>query len=122
MKTRRTTKQEKELADNTRLLRAWRAWHREQLETALAGRHGSLVAQLMQTLRRLELQSGPELLGFIRAQDWRAIDADTRFILLHEINSAVTKLRERHGRAPFDDPLPGKRENVFRTIRSIVTP
>ena len=39
--TRRTAVQaEKELRDNARLLRWWKAWHREQREAVLAGPHG----------------------------------------------------------------------------------
>jgi hypothetical protein len=32
-------KQQQKLADDARLLRAWRRWHRKQLEEALAGMH-----------------------------------------------------------------------------------
>ena len=42
-------------------------------------------------------------------------------IALHEINAAITALRERNGLAPIDDPLPGAPENAFRIIKTIMT-
>jgi hypothetical protein len=50
------------------------------------------------------------LIGFVNAIDWRVIDADTRTVVLHEVVTAVTKLRENQNLAPFDDPLPGNRQ------------
>jgi hypothetical protein len=115
-------KEEKKLADDARLLRAWRRWHREELEQAIAGPHGDLVAQFVQILRGLTLQSAPMLLKFVRTQDWRSIDSATRLILLHEVNTAITALRERNNMVPFDDTL-DDRLNVFNTIQAImITP
>jgi hypothetical protein len=93
-----STKPEKKLAEDARLLRAWRRWHEEELEAALAGPHGELGTQLVGILRGLNLQSAPALLEFVHAHDWEAIDRDTRLVMLHEISSAITKLRTcRHG-------------------------
>jgi hypothetical protein len=111
---------EKELDDRAQLLRSWRRWHAEQLEEALAGPHGGIIGQLVKRLRRLDLRSRPELLQFIEKQDWRSIDYEVRLVALHQINTAITRLRERHGLSPFDDGLPGERENMFRTIRGVV--
>src|SRR5262249_1093496 len=55
--------QQKELADQARLMRAWKAWHAEQLDEALAGLHGAMVAELMTLLDGHELNSAPALLG-----------------------------------------------------------
>jgi len=38
---RSKAKQEKELADNARLLRAWKKFHREEREAVLAGPHSA---------------------------------------------------------------------------------
>jgi hypothetical protein len=62
------------------------------------------------------------LLDFIGRSDWSAVSFDTRLVVLHEINDCITRMRERHGLAPFDDPLPGQPDNVFRIVRSILTP
>jgi hypothetical protein len=115
----RKSAKDKELEDRSTLLRAWRQWHREQLQEALTGLHRDVMARLMEQLK--QLRSARELVDFIATQDWAAVDADTRLIALHEINEAIMKLRERLGLPAFDDGLPGERENAFRTIRGIVT-
>ena len=82
---------DQEHADNAHLLRAWKRWHREQLKQALCGLHRDVLERLM--LRLKNLQSARELVGFIEAQDWTAIDVETRFIALHEINAAIRAAR-----------------------------
>jgi hypothetical protein len=116
------TKQEKQLADNAKMMRAWRRWHREQLEEVFRGPHGPMIERLMVVLKELSLQSAPLLLAYIRGVDWGTVDANTRFIVLHEINAAIAAMRERHGMAPFDDPLPGQPENVTRLIKTRLFP
>jgi hypothetical protein len=114
--------QQKELADQARLTRAWKAFHAEQLEQALAGPHEAQISELMTLLGRLELSSAAALLAFIRRSDWSSVSYDTRLVVLHEINDRITRMRERHGLPPFDDPLPGQPDNVFRIVRAVLTP
>jgi hypothetical protein len=113
-RSQKLTKDEK-LAETRKLTRAYRAWHREQLEEALIGVHGDVLVQLMIQLKNL--REARRLLNFIEAQDWASIDAETRLIALHEINVAITRLREHSGMVPIDDPLPGQPENLFRRIK-----
>ena len=115
---RRKSEKEKELADREKMLRDWRRWHGEQLKEALAGLHADVMNRLMTQLKNL--RSARELVDFISAQDWTAIDANTRLIALHEISTAITKLREQMNLTPFDDPLPGQPENAFRMVRKIM--
>jgi hypothetical protein len=119
--SRKLTKDEK-LAEVQKLSRAYRAWQREQLDAALASAHGATIAELMTLLDRLELSSAAALLNFVRRCDWSSVSYDTRLTVLHEINERITRMRERHGLAPFDDPLPGQPDNVFRIIRAILAP
>jgi hypothetical protein len=74
---------------------AGRGWHREQLEEALAGMHGDILRRLMAQLK--ELSSARELVNHIAAQDWSAVDADTKQIVLRQINLAITKTRRVRG-------------------------
>jgi hypothetical protein len=113
-------KQQK-LAADTRMLKAWRRWHREQLDEALAGPHGTIIAELVRILGALELRSSRALLEFARRTDWDAIPYDARLIALHEVNITITRLRERSGLPPFDDGIWGAPPNVFRAIKAIVT-
>src|SRR5262245_65609165 len=103
---RRQSERDKELRDNARLLRWWKAWHREQLEQALDGMHGDIMRGLMAQLK--DLRSARELVEFISARDWSRVDANTRIVALHEINRAITKLRERMELTTIDDALPGQ--------------
>jgi hypothetical protein len=119
---RRSAEQEQKLADDARLIRAWRKWHREELGEAIAGPHGPMIERLVFILKELKLESAPLLIAYIQGVDWTAVDYPTRLTALHEVNAAITRLRERNGMSPFDDGAPGNRANVFQTIRSIVTP
>lgn len=56
-------------ADDARLIRAWRKWHREQLEEALAGMHSAVMARLMAELE--DLRSAHKLVDFVAMQDWK---------------------------------------------------
>jgi hypothetical protein len=43
-------------------------------------------------------------------------------IALHQINSAITKLREKQDLEPIDDALPEQPLRAFQLIRSIINP
>jgi hypothetical protein len=55
--------QDQKLAEDARLLRAWKRWHREEREEALAGPHGAMLERLMFILDSLSLESGPLLMA-----------------------------------------------------------
>ena len=121
MKAQRS-EQEQKLIDDARLMRAWRQWHKEEREQALAGPHGAMVERLMFILKELTLKSAPLLIAYIRGVDWTTVDYPTRLTVLHEINTAITKLRERNGQESFDDGFPGDPPTAFQTIRAILIP
>ena len=118
----RKSEKEKELRDNAHLLRAWRRWHREQLDEVLAGPHGAAVALVVGFLNGMGPQSAPALIALLDQHDWSRIDHNVRYVLLHEINQTITRVRERAGLAPIDDPLPGQRMNAFLRIREHLFP
>jgi hypothetical protein len=118
MKRHKSEKEQKKLADDAHLLRAWRNWHAEQLTEALAGVHRDVMRRLMAQLE--DLHSARELVAFIEAQDWTAVDADTRLIALHEINAAIMRLRERAGQEPIDDALWHEPPRAFQLLRNIM--
>jgi hypothetical protein len=115
---KRKSEKDKKLVDDARLMRSWRAWHREQLEGALTGVHGNVMERLIAQLK--DLRAARELVAFIEAQDWSAVDVNTQLIALHEINAAITQLRERAGQEPIDDALPGEPLRAFQVIRNIM--
>jgi len=119
--TRRTAVQaEKELRDNARLLRWWKAWHREQREAALAGPHGAVLAELFRMFKNLQHVQPAQLIGLARSIDWAGIDVDTKLTVLHEFNTAITRLRERHNMEPIDDTV--EDEPPFRQLKAILFP
>jgi hypothetical protein len=112
--------QEKELADQARLLCAWTQWHAEQLAEALAGPHGDVVVNVISVLERLGMGSAAELLGRVQRTEWSTVSDNVRTTVLHQINQMITRLRERNGMAGIDDPLPGQPDNVFRRIKHML--
>ena len=118
----RKSEKEKELRDNAHLLRAWRRWHREQLDEVLAGPHGAAVALVVGFLNGMGPQSAPALIALLDQHDWGQIDHNVRYVLLHEINQTITRVRERAGLAPIDDALPAERPNAFLLIKEHLFP
>jgi hypothetical protein len=115
-------KHERERADRSLLLRGWFAWHRDECDGVLAGPHGAMFERLLYILKNLTPQSAPLLLGYIRGVDLSTVDYPTRLVMLHEINRAISALRERNGLPPFDDGLPGEREHVFASSSNTCFP
>jgi hypothetical protein len=112
--------QEKKLHDDAQLARAWCKWHAEELAEARKGPHGAIVTELMAVLNQLTLRSAPVLLACFEHTDWNAVSHDVRLTILHELNVAITRLREQQGLSPFDDGVPGERDNVFRRIKDLM--
>lgn len=102
--------------EQRQLLRAWHRWHADELAKALDGPHGSLVAGLMERLKRA---SPRELLAFIEARDWKRIDWQTKLVCLHELNQTIVHRREKLGMPPFDDPLDGE-DSLFLRARALL--
>jgi hypothetical protein len=117
---RKSNKEQKKLADDARLLRASKKFHREERETVLAGPHGSVLNELFRVLANLKHMQPAQLIGYVQSIDWAAIDYNTKLVVIHECNNAITTLRVKHGLEPIDDNLPGDPETPFRTIKAIV--
>jgi hypothetical protein len=115
------TKKEKELADNARLLRAWKKFKREQREAVLAGPYAATLVELFRAFSAIKYVKPAQLIGFIGAIDWAAIDYQTRLTVLHEVNEAITKFRESQKLNPFDDALPGEPLRAYQVIRDIIS-
>jgi len=116
---RRQSQKDKELADNARLLRAWKRFHREERDVALSGPHAVTLAELFRMFSAIEHVTPAQLIGFIGTIDWSAIDYQTRLTVLHEVNAMIAKFREKRGLEPINDPLPGQPDNAFRIIKNL---
>jgi hypothetical protein len=118
---KRRTAQDRKLLDDARLLRAWRKWHRDERDAVLAGPHAAVLGELFRVVENLQHVRSAQLIGFVKAVDWASIDAATKQTVMHEIDTAIIKQRERAGLAPIDDPLPGAPPNAFQVIHGILT-
>jgi len=101
-------------------LQAWKKFHCDEREGVLAGPHGAVLDELLRMFANLKHVQPAQLIGFARSIDWSAIDYNTKLVVVHELNTVITAIREKHGLVPIDDPLPGQPESPFRTIRAIV--
>jgi hypothetical protein len=113
-------KEQKKLVNDARLLRAWKKFHREERETVLAGPHGSVLNELFRMITNLTHMQPAQLIGYVQSIDWTAIDYDTKLVVIHECNNAITALRVKHDLEPIDDNLPNEPDTPFRTIKAIV--
>jgi hypothetical protein len=118
---RRKSEKDKKLANDARLLRWWRAWHREERDAVLSGPHARTLAELFRAFSAIDCIQPSQLVGFIGAIDWSAIDYQTRLVVLHELNRSVTKFRESQKLDPIDDPVDDDAPpNAFQVIRGIL--
>src|SRR5262249_47651595 len=113
--------QDKKLADDARLLKWWRAYHREQRDLVLGGPHGPELSEIFGMLDNLQHVSPAQLIGFARSINWASVDFNAKLVVLHEANVAICKLREKQGLEPLDDALPGEPLRAFQLIRNIIT-
>jgi hypothetical protein len=116
----RSEKQDKKLADDARLLRWWKAWHREQREVVLGGPHGVVLAELFRAIKNLQHVQPSQLIGLAQSIDWATIDHSAKCVLLHEINSSITHHRERCGVEPISDNLFDEPDTPFRVLKAII--
>jgi hypothetical protein len=122
MKRRLPRDPEKEAREQATLLKAWKAFHAEELEQAFGSAHGAIIAELMGVLDQLEIDSAATLLDFMQRADWRSVDYATRLTALHQVNQSIARLRARNGLPEIDDPLPGQPDNAFRRIKALLFP
>jgi hypothetical protein len=92
-------------------------WEREQL--AEAGREDIRILELDKRLKR-GLQEGQEDEVLRLAASFRGAPHAVRFIALKLIDSAIIRMRRRHGLPDFDDPLMGEPNNVFLAVKELL--
>jgi hypothetical protein len=122
MKTRQqNAAKEKALRERRTEFRLWKKWRHERLEAPLANPH--YVGPMRALLECLKHTKTPgELIDIIRLGPWFGADAEVRFVVLALVDAAIMRKREQLDKAPFDDPLPGERDNVFFILREMLAP
>jgi hypothetical protein len=120
MQRHNSTARNRELEDNAKLLRTWKAWHREERARVLAGPHAATLTELFRMLDNIKHVHPSQLVGLVQSITWSSIDYPTRLVVVHEVNSAIIKRRESQGLIPFDDGFPGDPPNAFQLIRAAI--
>jgi len=97
-----------------------RELNRERLDRMLSGRDGGRARRLLTFLEGMKLADGGALLAHVKMDGWLEADRETRQDVFSLINNRIVHLRERNGMAPFDDPVPPGRDNVFIRLRELL--
>jgi hypothetical protein len=122
-KRRRTRQLEAAMIEQAKLERRARLISEEHRKELLEGPYGFEFRSLLSYLAGLTLGSGNDLVRFVEMLQWLApAPAEIRHEALHLIADAITRLRERHGLVPFDDPLFDRPPNAFIRIREMLEP
>ena len=108
------------MTTESKAMRKWRRYHAQQLQLAFDGNDGAIVKRIMEIVRNFTPQKMPTLLRLMRSVDWRPVNANTKFTILHELNGAIAALRESENRVPFNDSLPGEEPTLFQIIREML--
>src|SRR5262249_35757371 len=99
------------------LLRRWYLQRREQLAAAMHGSWRAELRELVNFLSSMRLDNGAELIDLVRRSGWRAAPRDLRYLILHETDLAIIKVRVAHGLDPIDDGLPAEPKTAFQVVR-----
>jgi hypothetical protein len=99
------------------LLHRWHRQHREQLAGAIAGPWHAELSELVEFLQSMTIEDGDKLINLVRSQGWHAANQNLRYLILHEIDLTIIRVRTVNKLVPFDDGLPGEPPTVFRIIR-----
>lgn len=115
---------DKQLFENSQLLKNYRRHLRQREEELRQGPHGREVSSLLQLLETLSASSAPALVQYVMKARW-LIEADynTRLDVLSLVGTAIARFRVRNGLPPFDDSIPfiGEAPTAFQQIRKLLT-
>ncbi len=118
------TASDKQLFENSILLRNYRRAIKVRRDDLLAGPHGREVGAFVQLLDTLSTSSAPALVQYVMKARW-LIEADynTRLDVLSLVGTAIARFRVRNGLPPFDDSIPfmGEAPTAFQQIRKLLT-
>ncbi|MEY9235360.1 hypothetical protein ABIF78_007683 [Bradyrhizobium japonicum] len=111
--------QEQKLADQSRQMRRYHAWKRDQYEQLLRGPQGEQWRALRRVLKHMTIADAAQLVEYVRQQGWLLYaNLHMRQVALSLIADAIIKLRIQNGYSPMDDSLPGEPPTVFEILRS----
>ena len=112
---------EKAVQDRDWLYRRYRAAKKAEHEALFATAvHGPLLRKFGATLNHFGADDAGRMISYVRDQNYawlRNAPEDIRFAALRMIGHRIQRIRQRAGLVPFDDPLPGEPDDVFRLCK-----
>jgi hypothetical protein len=109
---------EQEQADQSKQLRLYKAWKREEARLEFEHRPSEWTA-LSKVLRNLTIDNGDTLLDYIKNANWlHAANHSTRRVVLSLVANRIIRVRLENGYAPMDDSALGEAPTLFEIIRN----
>lgn len=115
---------DKQMFENSVLLRRYRVAMAQRRSDLLEGPHGREVKALLMLLDSLTASSAGALVSYVVKARWlQEADQGTRLDVLSIVGTAIARFRVRSGLPPFDDSLPFTNEppTAFEQIRLLLT-
>jgi len=105
---------EKALQDRNRLYRNYKAAKKQDLAALYADPEwGDALRKFVATLTHFGPEHAERMVEYVSSHRLTGAPADIRFAALQQCDYRITRIRQRAGLVPFDDPLPGEEDNVF---------
>jgi hypothetical protein len=114
---------EKQQRQKSAQMSRYRKAKREEHQQMLEGEHGDAYYRMLKIMGKLP-DSAADLVDHLLKGWVRKLSAQQRLVVLSMIDRRITLIRERDGRPPWDDPMPGMpndRPNLFMICRKILT-
>jgi hypothetical protein len=108
---------EQKQADQTKQLRSYKAWKREE-RLLVFQRRAAEWGELSRVLRNLTIDNTQPLLDYVASAAWlHEADHNTRRVVVSLVANELIRVRLENGYAPMDDSIPGEEPTLFEIIR-----
>ena len=110
----RQTPVEKAVHDRDRLYRQYKAAKKQELAELYADPEwGDVLRKFVATLKHFGPEHADRMVEYVSTHKLTQAPLDIRFAALQQCDYRITRIRQRAGLVPFDDPLPGEEPTVF---------
>lgn len=109
-------------AERAALSRSYHAARQRWIEETLARPGGENLRAMLRWVDTIGIDDAEILVVQVERATWlRTAEIDFRRLALDVIADRIIKIREKAGLAPFEDPLPGEPDDVFRTVKRLLS-
>jgi len=114
------------LEERDQQYRRYRAAKKADLEELFADpQYGDKLRKFGATLKHFGADDADNMVQYVAksAHGWlRAASEDIRFAALQMVGYRIVRIRVRAGEVPFDDPMPGDEDDVYRLCKRELMP